>query len=475
MRFELRDNELPKYDFDFTDEVPITLGSGKEFFLYDSNKDGKFDYSAGTFGAQVLDVYGVIGNESMIDPKIKAINGTLLSPLDPQGNYFGVMYDFVGHGTSSAASIASKGKEKYDIYGNSTKYTLKGVAPDAKILPIKALWFGDAVYAWLWAAGLSQEKNNWVFDGKPRVDIISNSWGVSNFPTLQSVAGLDILSLVLSVLVVPGSIDENYPGVLIVSSAGNAGHGYGTLGLPNASPYGLTVGATTNNVYVGYGSFKGQPRFGNSTTFSNEIVDFSSRGPGIIGDPKPDLMSIGAYSFTPSSVTKKNKNATDPFALFGGTSMAAPLVSGSAAVLMESLKQKDETYDPFRIKNILMSTATDLESDPFTQGTGLVNVENAVNFVKGKNGAFIVYNNASYSNIKKILVPPINSLNFSSFGVEKFQLGNTSFPETAWFGGRLYPGERTFATFTIENPTNRTLDITITPQILESTARSITK
>ena len=472
MRFELRDNELPKYDFDFTDEVPITLGSGKEFFLYDSNKDGKFDYSAGTFGAQVLDVYGVIGNESMIDPKIKAINGTLLSPLDPQGNYFGVMYDFVGHGTSSAASIASKGKEKYDIYGNSTKYTLKGVAPDAKILPIKALWFGDAVYAWLWAAGLSQEKNNWVFDGKPRVDIISNSWGVSNFPTLQSVAGLDILSLVLSVLVVPGSIDENYPGVLIVSSAGNAGHGYGTLGLPNASPYGLTVGATTNNVYVGYGSFKGQPRFGNSTTFSNEIVDFSSRGPGIIGDPKPDLMSIGAYSFTPSSVTKKNKNATDPFALFGGTSMAAPLVSGSAAVLMESLKQKDEAYDPFRIKNILMSTATDLESDPFTQGTGLVNVENAVNFVKGKNGAFIVYNNASYSNIKEILVPPINALNFSSFGVEKFQLGNATFPETAWFGGRLYPGERTFATFTIENPTNRTLDITITPQILELVKRS---
>ncbi|MGQ0638517.1 MAG: S8 family serine peptidase [Nitrososphaerota archaeon] len=472
MRFELKDKELPKYDFDFTDEVLITLGNGKEFFLYDSNKDGKFDYSAGTFGAQVLDVYGVIGSASTIDKTIKAINGTLLSPLDPKGNYFGVMYDFVGHGTSSAASIASKGKEKYDIYGNLTKYTLKGVAPDAKILPIKALWFGDAVYAWLWAAGFSQEKNNWIFGGKPQVDIISNSWGVSNFPTLQSVPGLDILSLVLNALVVPGSIDENYPGVLIVSSAGNAGHGYGTLGLPNVASYGLSVGGTTNNVYVGYGPFKGQPRFGNSTTFSNEIVDFSSKGPGIIGDPKPDLLSISAYSFTPSSVTKKNKNATDPFTLFGGTSMAAPLVSGSAAILMESLKQKDEAYDPFRIKNILMSTATDLESDPFTQGTGLVNVEKAVNFVKGKNGTFIVYNNASYSNIKKILDLPLNTLNSSSFGVEKFQLRNESFPQTAWFGGRLYPGERTFATFTIENPTNRTLDITITPQILELVKRS---
>ncbi|MBI5377375.1 MAG: S8 family serine peptidase [Thaumarchaeota archaeon] len=466
-RFEAKDNKPPKYDFDFTDETPITLGNGKEFFLYDSDKDGKFDYSAGTFGAQVLDIYGVIKKRSFIESKIRATNGTLLSPLDPKGNYFGVMYDFAGHGTSTAASITSKGIEKYDIYGNSTKYSIKGVAPGAKIVPIKALWFGDAVYAWLWASGFHQEHNNWVFEGKPRVDIISNSWGISNFPTLQSASGLDVLSLVLGTLTVPGSIDKNYPGVLIVSSAGNAGHGYGTLGLPNSSPFSLSVGATTNNVYVGYGPFKNQPRFGNTTSSSNEIADFSSRGPGIIGDPKPDLMSIGAYSFTPTSVTKKSKNATDPFAMFGGTSMAAPLVSGSAAILMESLKQQNKEYDPFSLKNILMSTATDLENDPFTQGAGIVNVESAVNFVEGKSGTFIVYNNASYNNIKKILDVPMNTINSSSFGIENFHLSNASIPMTPWFGGRLHPGERTFATFTIENPTNRTLDITIKPQILE--------
>jgi len=466
-RFEVKDSKPSKYDFDFTDENPITLGNGKEFFLYDSDKDGKFDYSTGTLGARVLDIYGIIKKPSLIEPKIRATNGTLLFPIDPEGNYFGVMYDFLGHGTSSAASITSKGIEKYDIYGNLTEYSLKGVAPGAKIVPIKALWFGDAVYAWLWASGFHQENNNWIFEGKPRVDIISNSWGVSNFPTLQSVPGLDVLSLILSSLTVPGSIDKNYPGVLIISSAGNAGHGYGTMGLPNVAPFGLSVGATTNNVFVGYGSFKNQPRFGNTTTSSNEIADFSSRGPGIIGDPKPDLMSIGAYSFTPSSVTKKIKNATDPFTMFGGTSMAGPLVSGSAAVLMESMKQQNKEYDPFKLKNILMSTATDLENDPFTQGTGIVNVENAVNFVKGKSGAFIVYNNASYANIKKILDVPMNMINSSSFGIENFRLNDASFPMTPWFGGRLYPSERTFATFTIENPTNRTLDITIKPQILE--------
>ncbi|KRT62199.1 MAG: peptidase S8/S53 subtilisin kexin sedolisin [Thaumarchaeota archaeon CSP1-1] len=252
--------------------------------------------------------------------------------MDPEGTFFGVMTDTAGHGTSSAASIASKGVVEYDIYNNTSKYKIKGVAPGAKIIPVKALWFGDTVYAWLWAAGFDSKDNKWVFEGKPRADIISNSWGVSNFPSLQSGPGLDILSLILSVLVIPHTLDDNYPGVTIVTSAGNSGHGYGTLGLPNASPYGITVGATTNNVFVGYGSFKDQPRFGNTTVHNNNVVDFSSRGPGIIGDPKPDIMSIGAYSFTPTTISKIKKDPSqNAFTLFGGTSMAAPLVSGSAA------------------------------------------------------------------------------------------------------------------------------------------------
>ena len=73
------------------------------------------------------------------------------------------MTDFEGHGTASAASVVSKGVNQYDIYNDTKKYSITAVAPGAKILPIKSLWFGDVVYSWLWAAGFENEKQNWEF------------------------------------------------------------------------------------------------------------------------------------------------------------------------------------------------------------------------------------------------------------------------------------------------------------------------
>ena len=461
-------NGEPNYDFDFTDDTQHVIGDGNEFLLYDFNDDGKFDYSAGTLGAQVLDIYGVIKNESKIDKNFGAVNGTLLPPMNEKGEFFGVMTDIQGHGTASAGTIVSKGLQEYDIYNDTKKYHIKGIAPDAKIIPVKALWFGDILYAWLWSAGFDNDDIEWNFSGETRASIISNSWGVSTFPNFEYAPGFDLLSLVMTTLSIPDSFDEDYPGVLMVSSAGNSGHGYGTIGLPNASPTGISVGATTNNIFVGFGPFKDEPRFGNSTKHSDHVVDFSSRGPTLIGDPKPDLMSIGAYSFTPSSVTKPSEDyKQDPFGMFGGTSMSAPIVSGVASLVMQSLNENSDSFSPFDVKNILMSTAKDMQNDVFAQGSGMVDSLDAIRLTQGEGAVFQVHNTESSKNIHSVLKSPIENLNYTAFGMLSPSISLDKINQTSWFGGRLNPGEISKTIFKIENPTNNTLSIKIIPQKLK--------
>ncbi|MCS5530591.1 MAG: S8 family serine peptidase, partial [Candidatus Nitrosopelagicus sp.] len=199
------------------------------------------------------------------------------------------------------------------------------------------------------------------------------------------------------------------------------------------------------------------------------VVDFSARGPGVIGDPKPDLMSIGAYSFVPSAITKylsKEGDTRESFGVFGGTSMSAPIAAGSAALLVESLKEKSVSYDPFMIRNMLMSSADDLRNDPLTQGAGLVNALDAVRIVNGHGGKFMVHNDGTFSNIKDVIGVSLSSFNSDLFGIDEFSLSDNTFPMTSWYGGRLSPGEETTTTYTIENSNKYPIDVTIKPETL---------
>lgn len=157
-------------------------------------------------------------------------------------------------------------------------------------------------------------------------------------------------------------------GVAVVAAAGNQGQslyqsdsgissqGFRTVNItdPGNAEEVITVGATHRNEPHRYG-----------------VSYFSSKGPTGDGRVKPDLVAPGEKIY--SSVLDNGIDAMD------GTSMAAPHVSGAAALLMS--KHRELIGKPRRIKDILCKTATDLGRERYFQGHGLIDVLRALQSV----------------------------------------------------------------------------------------------
>ena len=98
---------------------------------------------------------------------------------------------------------------------------------------------------------------------------------------------------------------------------------------------------------------------------------FSSRGPTGDGRLKPDLVAPGEKILGPTP--DECEEVKD------GTSMAAPHVSGAAAMLMA--RHSELIGHPEKVKEILCATATDLGRERYFQGHGLVDILRAIQSV----------------------------------------------------------------------------------------------
>lgn len=157
-------------------------------------------------------------------------------------------------------------------------------------------------------------------------------------------------------------------GIVVVAAAGNDGYvaprgqetaaGYRTVSVvdPGNAEGVITVGSTHRSEPHSYG-----------------VSYFSSRGPTGDGRLKPDLVAPGEKI---ESCVPRNKRECKRM---DGTSMAAPHVSGAAALLMA--RNGELIGQPRRIKDILCRTATDLGRERYFQGCGMLDVLRALQSV----------------------------------------------------------------------------------------------
>ena len=426
----------------FANEGPRSATPGHDLIDFDPNGTGVPVFSAGLL-AYGIDLSGYAGRGAM----------ALLPPIDPKGNFVNVYFDSESHGTSTASNAASRGILKRDVYQNGTLLPLPGIAPAAEVMGVKALFLGDVTFAWYYAAGFDWDPTNFSFKytGSHRADIISNSWGDSDpIKDLGSTFGADLESQLADGLSLPRYLDPAYPGVVMLVAAGNGGFGYGTVTSPAAGPLPITVGASTSYAY------RTQPktRIPNETQGSyDEVVPWSARGPTSLGEPKPDVVDVGAFGFADQTTFTGYGNGTNAYTIFGGTSMATPVTAGAVALVIQEYRNTHggATPSPGLVKSILASTANDLSYDPFTQGSGRVNVFAAVAAAaEGRDSRFpkrfYLYSTATWASTQEMLADSW-ALNFQT------AIPTTSATSGNWFAGITPPGTSTTANFTLIDAT----------------------
>ncbi len=347
----------------------------------DVNGDSVADVSAGIL-YWIADGQNVIpGSDVIYEPQYLAppANGSLVL-------FYGD-YNFESHGTATAAAVAAQHKivgpraadgswipEWVDV----SEGIVWGAAPGARIFSSNSNVGASDIDSWVvHAVG---------FDGVPdsgdEAQISTNSWG---YPAREDVWLTD--SRVITLL------NAMLPRTTWFSGTANGGFGYGTSAAPGTSPTAIGVAGYDLN---GTAILNDEVIAGPDQVLYGDLTPYSSRGPNTAGRGDADIMGIadGATGDMPlllvSAFYGRRPNGQLAWYEFGGTSQATPFVAGVGALVCQAYRKATGMWPSYAtLKEILLSTATDANNDPFAQGAGRVNAERAVEVASGLKGFYV--------------------------------------------------------------------------------------
>lgn len=277
------------------------------------------------------------------------------------------------HGTHVTGTVAGRGVAPSPV-NTSGCGDLTAPLADAR----GAAWNADIIHNNIFDGGIEEEAAMMQWQAEQGASVNNNSWGYGSF--LGPATGYDSESAAVDAAVrdaIPGTgVNEQ---ISIVFAAGNDGSA-GVSKPANAKNV-ITVGASQNDRCGAYVPSRC------SGPDIDSMACFSSQGPSQ-GRIKPDIVAPGTDVLsTRSRDSQANAGpwdqdwAGEEYALNSGTSMAAPLVTGAAAVFYEFyLDTRGRMPSPALVKGALINTATNLGSDfpSNIQGWGRLNLEQAL-------------------------------------------------------------------------------------------------
>lgn len=312
-------------------------GQGINIAILDSGVNDNHD----AFKGKLVSIYNAITNDDMTNPD-----------------------DDTGHGTWVAGVALGR---ILSIDGRE----FRGVAPDAGLIDVKVIdpdnTCSTSEQGWLHLAqGLSWVYTNNQNDETPNIDIINLSLEqcMDENGTVVTSNGLDAMSQYIDLL--------HNEGIVVVGAIGNNSQSGSLLPVPGCADQIITVTAAQDNTITR-----------TPTITDDQIYAPANRGPrasdndsDTIDEQKPDITAPGVNIVAPNYLTMNG------FVEVSGTSLAAPHVSGVAALIL----QRYPGIGPAMVKDLILQSAddpaTDMQRDPIMWdsdwGFGMLNALEAI-------------------------------------------------------------------------------------------------